>query len=284
MDFNITLGVSQEELAEFPDSQDPIGTVVPTSQDSLQATSITEENTLAEKTIEERGSTLTTKSSSQESKLPISSDHSRHSPSRFSHSVHDPCRNREGRHGRSRQRRQRWQRGERMHRSQETSHRSHGIVTNASSRTNGTRQRSCPDPEVLANWRTRRRRWRRLGSRLLRQSGFRRGAQSQGTKILCKEKKEDEAGYQKDKPPHIQRRTWRETRSPPSQGTGLVRRNWNSDGQGHAPELQAHTRWQRQGMVCRSLGQGEAHAHMGRVYQLLLQVLFYPGVIPHPSS
>ena len=54
MDFNITLGVSQEELAEFPDSQDPIGTVVPTSQDSLQATSITEENTLEEKTIEER--------------------------------------------------------------------------------------------------------------------------------------------------------------------------------------------------------------------------------------
>ena len=79
MDFNIILGVSQEELAEFPDSQDSIGTVVPTSQDSLQATSITDENALEEKTIEERGSTLTTKSSSQESKLSISSDHSRHS-------------------------------------------------------------------------------------------------------------------------------------------------------------------------------------------------------------
>ena len=167
MDLNITLGVSQEELAEFPDSQEPTGTVVPTSQDSLQTTSITEENTPEEKTIEERGTSLTTESSSQESTLPTSSDHSRHSPSRFSHSVHDPCSNREGRNGRSRHRRQRWQRGEGMHRSQETSHRPRTIVANASSRTNGTRQQSCPDPEVLAIWRTRRRRWRRLRSRLL---------------------------------------------------------------------------------------------------------------------
>ena len=93
MDFNITLGVSQEELAEFPDSQDPIGTVVPTSQDSLQATSITEENALEEKTVKERGTPLTAESSSQRSNLPASSCHSRHSPSRFSHSVCDPCRN-----------------------------------------------------------------------------------------------------------------------------------------------------------------------------------------------
>ena len=96
MDFNITLGVSQEELAEFPDSQQPTGTVVPTGQDSLQTTSITEENTPEEKTIEERGTSLTTESSSQGSKLPTSSDHSRHPPSRFCHSVHDPCSNREG--------------------------------------------------------------------------------------------------------------------------------------------------------------------------------------------
>ena len=201
MDFNITLGVSQEELAEFPDSQEPTGIVVPTSQNSLQTTSFTEENTPEEKTIEERSPSLTTESSSQESTPPTPGDHSRHSPSPFRHSFHDPCRNRERQNGRIRQRRQRWQRGEGTHRSQETSHRSRGIVTNASSRTNGTHQQSCPDPEVLANWWTRRRRWRRFRSRLLRQLEFRRGAQSQGTKILCKEKKEDEAGYQKDKPP-----------------------------------------------------------------------------------
>ena len=93
MDFNITLGVSEGELAEFPDSQQPTGTVVPNCQDSLQTTSITEENPFEEKTIKERGTSLTTESSSQGSKLPTSGDHSRHPPSRFSHSVNDPCRN-----------------------------------------------------------------------------------------------------------------------------------------------------------------------------------------------
>ena len=198
MDFNITLGVSQEELAEFPDSQESTGIIVSTSQDSLQTTSITEENTPKEETVKERGTPLTAESSSQRSNLPTSSCHSRHSPSRFGHSVHDPCRNRKRRNGRTRQR---WQRSEGTHRSQETSHRSRGTVANASSRTNGTCQRSCPDSEILANRRTRRRRWRRLRSRLLRQPGFRWRTQSQGTKILCQEKKEDEEGYQKDKPP-----------------------------------------------------------------------------------
>ena len=115
MDFNITLGVSQEELAEFPDSQEPTGTVVPSGQDSLQTTSITEENTLEEKTIEERSPSLTTESSSQESTPPTPGDHSRCSPSQFRHSFHDPCRNRERQNGRIRQRRQRWQRGEGTH-------------------------------------------------------------------------------------------------------------------------------------------------------------------------
>ena len=78
MDFNITLGVSQEELAEFPDSQEPTGIVVPTGQDSLQTTSITEENTPKEEAIKERGTPLTTESSSQRSTLPTSSSHSRH--------------------------------------------------------------------------------------------------------------------------------------------------------------------------------------------------------------
>ena len=96
MDFNITLGVSQEELAEFPDSQQPTGTVVPNSQDSLQTPSITEENTFEEETIKERGTSLTTEPSAQGSRLPISSGNSRHPTSRFSHSVNDPCRNREG--------------------------------------------------------------------------------------------------------------------------------------------------------------------------------------------
>ena len=237
MDFNITLGVSQEELAEFPDSQQPTGTVIPTGQDSLQTTSIIEENTPEEKTIEERGTSLTTQSCPQGSNLPTSSDHSRHSPSRFNHSVHDPCSNRKGWDGRIRQRRQRWQRNERTHHSQEPSHRPHTIVADASSRLNGTHQRSCPDPEILANRWTRRQRWRRLRSRLLRQPGFRRLAKSQGPKVLCPKKEEDEEGYQKDKPPNIQGRTWRETRSSPSQGTGLVWRNWNCDRQGHAQEL-----------------------------------------------
>ena len=70
MDFNITLGVSQEELAEFPDTQEPTGIVVPTGQDSLPTTSITEENTPKEETTEERGTPLTTESSSQRSNLP----------------------------------------------------------------------------------------------------------------------------------------------------------------------------------------------------------------------
>ena len=145
-------------------------------------------------------------------------------------------------------------------------------------------KQSCPDIEILANRRTRRWRWRRLRSRLLRQLGFGRRTQSQRPKVPCPQKEEDEEGYKKDKPPNFQRRTWRETRSSPSQGTGLVRCNWNCDRQGHAQEFQAHTGWQQQGMVHRSLGQGEAHPHMGRAYQLLLPVLFYPGVIPHPSS
>ena len=79
MDFNITLGVSQEELAEFPDSQEPTGIIVPTGQNSLQTTSFTKENTPEEKTIEERSPSLTTESSSQESTPPTSSDHSRYS-------------------------------------------------------------------------------------------------------------------------------------------------------------------------------------------------------------
>ena len=96
MDFNITLGVSQEELEEFPDFQQPTGTVVPNCQDSLQTPSITEENTIEEDTIEERGTSLTTASSAQGSKSPISCGNPRHPQSRFSHSVDDPCRNREG--------------------------------------------------------------------------------------------------------------------------------------------------------------------------------------------
>ena len=85
---------------------------------------------------------------------------------------------------------------------------------------------------------------------------------ARGPKFFARKRKKMRQAIKRISPP-IQRRTWRETRSPPSQGTGLVRPNWNSDGQGHAPELQAHTGWQRQGMVCRSLGQGEAHPHMG---------------------
>ena len=284
MDSNITLGVSEEELAEFPNFQQPAGTVVPNCQDSLQTPSITKENTIEEETIEERGTSLTTKSSAQGSQSPISSGNPRHPQSRFSHSVDDPCRNREGQNGRTKQRRQRWQRCEGMHRSQETSHGSHSIATNASSRTNGIGQWSCPDPEVLANRQTRRRQWRRLRSRLLRQPRFRWGTQSQRTKVLCLKKEEDEEGYKKDKPPNFQRWTWRETRISPSQSTGLVWCNWNCDRQGHAQEFQAHTGWQCQGMVHRSLGQGEAHSNMALAYQLLLSVLFYPGAIPHPSS
>ena len=61
-----------------------------------------------------------------------------------------------------------------------------------------------------------------------------------GTMILCPKVEEDEEGYKKDKPPYLQGRTWQETRSSPSQGTGLVRHNWNCDRQGHAQEFQAH--------------------------------------------
>ena len=129
MDFNITLGVSQEELAEFPEFQQPTGTVVPNCQDSLQTPSIAEENTIEEETIEERGTSLTTESSAQGSKSPISCGYPKHPLSRFSHSVDDPCRNREGRNGRTWQRRQTGQ-------SQETAHRSHGTTSNAGSRTN----------------------------------------------------------------------------------------------------------------------------------------------------
>ena len=135
MDFKITLGVSQEELEEFPDFHQTTGTVVPSCQDSLQTPPITEENTIEKETIEERGTSLTTDSSAQRSTSPISSGNPRHPHSRFSHSVDDPCRNREGRDGR---RRQRWQRCQGMHRPQETSHRSCGIATTASNRTNVT--------------------------------------------------------------------------------------------------------------------------------------------------
>ena len=141
MDFNITLGVSQEELEEFPDFHQTSGTVVPNCQDSLQTTPLTEENTIEEETIEERGTSFTTESSAQGSKSPISSGNPRHPQSRFSHSVDDPCRNREGQNGRTKQRkqrRQRWQRCQGMHQSQRTSHGSHGITTNASSRPNVT--------------------------------------------------------------------------------------------------------------------------------------------------
>ena len=96
MDFNITLGVFQEELEEFPDFQHTTGTVVPNCQDSLQTPSITEENTLKEEAIEERGTSLTTESSAQESKSLLSSGNPRHPQSRFSHSDDDPCRNQEG--------------------------------------------------------------------------------------------------------------------------------------------------------------------------------------------
>ena len=68
MDFNITLGVSQEELEEFPDFHQPTGTVVPTCQDSLQTPLIPKENTIEEETIKERGTSLTTESSAQGSK------------------------------------------------------------------------------------------------------------------------------------------------------------------------------------------------------------------------
>ena len=101
MDFNITLGVFQEELTEFPEFQQPTGTVVPTCQDSLQTPSVAEENTIEEETIEERGTPLTTESSAQGSKSPVSCGYPKHPRSRFSHSVDDPCRNREGQNGRT---------------------------------------------------------------------------------------------------------------------------------------------------------------------------------------
>ena len=49
---------------------------------------------------------------------------------------------------------------------------------------------------------------------------------ARGPRFFARKRKKMRVGYQKDKPSNIQRRTWRETRSSPSQGTGLVRRNW----------------------------------------------------------
>ena len=93
MDFNITLGVFQEELEDFPDSKNLTGTTVPNSQDSLQTPSITTKDTIEEETIEERGTSLTTESSEKGTQSPISSGHPRHPQSRLGHSVDDPCRN-----------------------------------------------------------------------------------------------------------------------------------------------------------------------------------------------
>ena len=86
-------GCFQEELEEFPDFQHTTETVVPNCQDSLQTTSITEENTIEEETIEERSTSLTTKPTAQGPEPPISGGNPRHPQSRFSHSVDDPCRN-----------------------------------------------------------------------------------------------------------------------------------------------------------------------------------------------
>ena len=110
MDFNITLGVSQEELEEFPDFHQTTGTVVPSCQNSLQTPPITEEHTTKEGAIKERSTSLTTDPSSQKAHPPISSGNSVDSQPRLSCSVDDPCRNREGQYGRTKQRRQRCQR------------------------------------------------------------------------------------------------------------------------------------------------------------------------------
>ena len=67
MDFKITLGVSKEELEEFPDFQQSNGTLDPDcSQNSLQTPHITQEDTTQEETIEETGSPFPTKSTTPE--------------------------------------------------------------------------------------------------------------------------------------------------------------------------------------------------------------------------
>ena len=96
MDFNITLGVSQEELEEFQDFHQTSGTVVPSCQNSLQTPPITEEDTIKEEAIEERSSSITTDPSSPRTTSSISSGNPRNPQPRFSCAVDDPCRNREG--------------------------------------------------------------------------------------------------------------------------------------------------------------------------------------------
>ena len=282
MDFNIILGVSQEELAEFPDSQQPTGTVVPNCQDSLQTTSLIEENTIEEETIKERGTSLTTESSAQGSIPPISSGNPRHPESRFSHSVDDPCRNREMAEP---------SRGSKGGKDVKE----HIDPTKLPTDPVALLQMQVAEQMELVNKVV-------LTLRSLPTGGPGGGGggdsdpdssdsqdsdgepKARGPRFYARKRKKMRRAIKQISPPNFQRRTWRETRSSPSQGTGLVRCNWNCNRQGHAQEFQAHTGWQCQGMVRRSLGQGEAHPNMGRAYQLLLPVFFYPGAIPHPSS
>ena len=64
MDFNITLGVTTEELEEFPDLEKTTGIVIPHNcQDSLQTPFITQEDSSKEEAIEEGSSSITTDTS-----------------------------------------------------------------------------------------------------------------------------------------------------------------------------------------------------------------------------
>ena len=67
MNFTTTLGVSKEELEEFPDFHQSNGILVPDcSQNSLHTPHITQENTTQKETIEEIGSPLPTQSTTPE--------------------------------------------------------------------------------------------------------------------------------------------------------------------------------------------------------------------------
>ena len=170
MDLNLILGVTKEELGEFPDYKDSEdkpeskeeGTVVPDcSQNSLHTSQEHSENSI-EEAVQEAHSSVPTQLSIRRAKTSTLSGERKGPFRRRGPQVHETHRNREGRHVRHRE----WQRikgSKRRQRGtprgpQETPNRPHRTLAITGGRTNGHRRQGNLHSEEPAYRRTRRQR------------------------------------------------------------------------------------------------------------------------------
>ena len=271
MDFlDLVLEITPEELEEFPEVTETDlvtgvnkgDTGVPDcSQHSLQTFKNHTEDTPQKEEVHTRDTTLTTHPVGRDT--PDRSIKDKGNPKTITRkpSVYETRS-----HVRPRRRKnRRWKKGQ--NRSQISSHRCNTTPTNANCTEYGCLARAGETNVQTKNKRNRRRRWRRLRSRILRQFQRRWIAQNERAPVLRKAEEKNSKGNQEDKSTSVQRRTWRKTGSPSVAHLGLVRCHWCAYRQGQAEELQTHSGFLSQRMVRRHMVQKNSRFQLGETHE-----------------